>query len=542
MTNRLFYGDNLDVLREHVPSQSVDLIYLDPPFNSNRNYNVIFGRNPDRTHGTNAQIQAFGDTWAWTPATAEQYAEMLSGSVPGRIADVLAALRALIGENDAMAYLVNMAPRLVELHRVLKPTGSLYLHCDPTMSHYLKIILDTIFGPENFRNEIIWERTGSKGYATRRLSSNHDVILGFQKSDKATWNQSAIFQAYDLENLDAKTAGKYSHVDADGRRYRLDNLTGPNDPRPNLTYEVMGVTRRWRWSKDRMDQAIRDGVVVQTKPGSVPQRKSYLDEMRGRPLDDVWGDIPPINSQASERLGYPTQKPVALLERIIAMSGHEGDVVLDPFCGCGTTIDAAQRLGRTWVGIDVTYIAVDLIEKRLLHTFGASVSDTYEVLGIPRDLDGARRLFEQSPFDFERWAVSRVNGTPNEKQVGDKGVDGVVRFFTDTKGSTGRVLVSVKGGKTIGPQFVRDLLGTVQTQRAEMGSLITLSPFTRGMKDAIDHAGTYHWPINGHPFPRAQIRTIEDLLGGHKLNAPPSLLPYIPADRHAVDYAQLALL
>lgn len=529
--NRLYYGDNLDVLKQSIPAGTVDLVYLDPPFNSNRSYNVIFNRHETSPSDDAAQIQAFDDTWRWTPVTEQQYASYIGGELPNAVADALTAFRTLLGENDAMAYLVNMAPRLVEMHRVLKSSGSLYLHCDPTMSHYLKVLLDAIFGADLFRNEIIWDRTGSKGYATRRLSANHDVLLAYGRTTAATWNPDAVFTPYDEEDLDPKIAGKYRHVDSDGRLYRLADLTGPNDPRPNLTYEVMGVTRRWRWSRERMDQAILDGVVVQTKPGTVPQRKRYLDELRGKPVDDVWTDIPPINSQAAERLGYPTQKPVALLERIVNLSSRPGDVVLDPFCGCGTTIHAAQKLGRSWLGIDVTYIAIDLIEKRLEHTYGNAIAGTYEVLGIPRDRAAALALFSRSPFDFERWAVSLVNGQPNQKQVGDKGIDGVARFPTDGKGGIGRALISVKGGKQLNPAMVRDLGGTVTTQKAEMGVLITNGKPTPGMIDEANHAGSYQHPHYGEAFPRIQIVTVDELLSGRKPAMPPTILPYIQALR-----------
>jgi DNA modification methylase len=533
--NRLFYGDNLDVLREHIASQSVDMVYLDPPFNSNRNYNVIFGRHPN-TGQSNAQIQAFGDTWSWSPATAEQYARLIAGEVPAKVADAMSAMRTLIGENDAMAYLVNMAPRLVELHRVLKTTGSLYLHCDPTMSHYLKVLLDAIFGPERFLAEIMWKRTSAHN-RVRRFGPVHDVILGYTRGDSWTWNPQYV--PYDQAYVDRD----YRRVEAGtGRRYRISDVTSN---RPGSTYEWKGKgppgNRYWAYAHERMVGFEEQDRLHYSSTG-YPQLKRYLDEMPGQMVQDVWTDIQPINNRAAERLGYQTQKPIALMERIIGCSSNEGDLVLDPFCGCGTTIDAAEKLGRMWVGIDITYIAVDLIEKRLQHAHGPSITETYQVHGIPRDLAGAHALFEHSPFDFERWAVSRVNGTPNEKQQGDKGVDGVIRFFTDTRGNTGRVLVSVKGGKTVGPQFVRDLLGTVHTQQAEMGSLITLAPYTRGMKDAMNHAGSYLWPINGHNFPRAQLATIEDLLAGRKLNAPPSLMPYIPADRHSVNFDQLSLL
>lgn len=540
--SHLYFGDNLDVLRERVASSSVDLVYLDPPFNSNRNYNVIFARSDRVADANRAQIQAFDDTWRWSPVTEEQYHEMLAGAVPARVADVVRALHALLGENDALAYLVNMAPRLVELHRVLRPTGSLCLHCDPTMSHYLKVLLDAIFGAEHFRNEIIWQRVAAKGGQMRRLPANHDVILNYAKGSLNAWNEIRL--PYDMNNLDAKTLSKYVYSDDDGRRYRMGPLLHPEQGRrPNLEYELMGVVRTWRWSRERMERAVSDGRVVQTEPGRVPQQKMYLDEQPGRLVGDVWADISVLNSQAAERLGYPTQKPLALLERIIAATTSPGDVVLDPFCGCGTTIDAAQRLGRPWIGIDITYIAVDLIRKRLQHTYGDTVAATYDVTGIPRDVAAARSLFERSPFEFERWAVSLVNGTPNQKQVGDRGIDGVVRFYTDSKGDTGRVLVSVKGGKSVGPQFVRDLIGTVQTDRAEMGSLLTLSEPTRGIRDAVAHAGSYHWPVTGGAFPRAQVLTVEQLLGGQRMQAPPAIvLPYIPAGRHKVNFEQLALL
>ncbi|MGH3257121.1 MAG: site-specific DNA-methyltransferase [Streptosporangiaceae bacterium] len=365
--NKLYYGDNLDIL-PGLADGSVDLVYLDPPFNSSRSYNVIFARHPGDAHyqDASAQIKAFNDTWHWTPATHGQYERYaFAGELPEQAGEALTAFRTLVGDNDAMAYLVNMAPRLVQLHRVLKPTGSLYLHCDPVMSHYLKVMLDAIFGAENFRNEIIWQRTGSKGLMTRRLPSNHDVLLSYQRTPAATWNESAVFTPYDEAALDPKTASKYSYRDADGRLYRLDNLINPNADRPNLTYEFMGVTKVWRWTRERMEKALQDGLIVQTAPGRVPAYKRYLDEQRGHPLSDVWPDIAPLNSQAAERLGYPTQKPIALLERVISISSNPGDVILDPFCGCGTTVDAAQRLGRQWIGIDITFIAVDLIEKRL---------------------------------------------------------------------------------------------------------------------------------------------------------------------------------
>lgn len=539
--NRLYYGDNLEVLRSNIADASVDLVYLDPPFNSNRNYSVIFNRDGQLTDANSAQIEAFEDTWHWTHETDEQFREFINYA-PGRLADAVSAFRTLLGENDAMAYLVNMAPRLLELHRTLKPTGSLYLHCDPTMSHYLKILLDAVFGPDLFRNEIIWNRTSSKSLSSTRLPTNHDVILNYAKSSAAKWNKDEAFIAYDTDALDEKTAGKYNKRDENGRLYRLDNLVNPSPNRPNLTYEFLGVTRVWRWTKERMQKAYEDGLVIQTKPGSVPQMKRFLDEQRGRSIGDVWVDISPLNSQAAERLGYPTQKPLTLLDRIIRLSTNPGDVVLDPFCGCGTTVDAAQRLGRKWVGIDITYIAIDLITKRLQHTYGNEIANNIDINGIPSDLASAQALFHRSPFDFERWAVSLINAEPNQKQVGDRGIDGVARFPVDTRGKLGKVLVSVKGGKTIAPTFVRDLAGTVDaTPDAHMGVLITMSEPTRGIKDAIDHGGIYKVPYSEQTFPKLQHITIAELFSGKRPEMPSTILPYIPADRMKIKPSTEAL-
>ena len=527
--NALLYGDNLEWLPK-VAGESVDLVYLDPPFNSNRNYNVIFARNASSSD--TAQIQAFDDTWRWTQATDQQYADLVNGGVPNAVAGALSAMHTLLGENDALAYIVNTAPRLVEMHRVLKLTGSLWLHCDPTMSHYLKVMLDAIFGAQQFRNEVVWHRTAAKGSPMNRLPNNHDVLLSYWKSQAGTWKPPVL--PYDMANLDLQTAGKYSLRDEDGRQYQLTSLLHPEQGmRPNLDYELMGVRRTWRWSNERMDAAVAVGRVIQTAPGRVPREKRYLDEQEGRLVGDVWNDIPPLNSQAAERLGYPTQKPLALLERIVSASTKPGDVVLDPFCGCETTIDAAIKLGRRWIGVDITYIAVGLIQARLKDTYGEKVNATYSVEGIPRDVSGAQALFIQSPFDFERWAVTLADGTPNEKQVGDRGIDGVIRFLNDKTGKAagGRVLVSVKGGKSVNPAMVPDLVGTVDSQKAEMGVLITMGSPTPGMVEAANHSGSYTWPVNGQSFPRVQIITVPELLDFRHPKMPPPLTPYISAVR-----------
>ena len=393
--NRLFYGDNLDVLRQSIPANSVDLVYLDPPFNSNRSYNVIFNRHDITSDADSAQIQAFDDTWKWTPVTDQQYQGYVTGELPNAVADALTAFNTLLGRNDALAYLVNMAPRLVELHRVLRSSGSLYLHCDPTMSHYLKVLLDAIFGPDQFKSEIIWKRTTAHNSA-KRYGPVHDVIFYYVRSDKSlTWNPQ--HQDYS----EAYVESKYRFTDEKtGQMYRLSDMTGPgvrqgDSGLPWKHYNPTSIGRHWQppsycyWKYDqmtgtdlarfplieRLEELDRIGLVKwPDKANGKPEHKRYLEDMPGVALQDVWTDIDPINARAAERLGYPTQKPLKLLDRIISASTNEGDTVLDPFAGCGTAIDSAQQLKRNWLGIDVTYIAVDLIEKRLKHTFGSDIT------------------------------------------------------------------------------------------------------------------------------------------------------------------------
>lgn len=530
--NQLYFGDNLDVLRKYVENESVDLVYLDPPFNSNRNYSVIFNRNGQVDVDNTAQIQAFEDTWHWTSVTEEQFTELIA-TAPGRLADAISAARTLLGENDALAYLVNMAPRLQELYRVLKPTGSLYLHCDPTMSHYLKALLDSIFDARNFLSEVIWQRTATKGDALRKYGAVHDVLLVYRKGDGYTFNPVFAEQ-------DGAYQGRFNLDDDDGRGpYRLAPLDSPN-PRPNLTYDYKGYAppvKGWRVSREVMEQLDEEGRLAFPKKSTGRiARKHYLQEQQGRKVTDVWTDIAPLQGASAEKLGYPTQKPLALLERVLSASSNAGDVVLDPFCGCGTAIDAAQKLGRRWIGIDITFISVDLIEKRLLNTYGPEIANTYRVNGIPQDLAAARALFNQSAFEFERWAVAMVGGQPNQKQVGDKGIDGVARFPTDARGGIGKILVSVKGGQTINPSMVRDLIGTVEAQKAAMGIIVTLQPATKGFQDAVDHGGVYTHPGDGRTFPKIQHVTVAELLKGRRLRVPPLMLPYIAAKKQTMTY------
>jgi site-specific DNA-methyltransferase (adenine-specific) len=425
---------------------------------------------------------------------------------------LLRAVRSFLGDNDMMAYLAMMAVRLLELHRVLKPTGSLYLHCDPTASHYLKMLLDGIFGPVNFRNEIVWQRATGKSLMTKRLPSNHDVILAYQKSGEAEWNEVEAFTKYEAGKLDEKTSSKYSHIDERGNVYRLDSLINPNPNRPNLTYEFLGVTRVWRWTKDRMQAAYESGLVIQTAPGRVPQFKRLLSEQRGRPLGDVWSDINPLNSQAQERLGYPTQKPLALLERIIRLTTEPGDVVLDPFCGCGTAVHAAQKLGRSWIGIDITHLAVSLIERRLKDAFSGIA---FQIHGTPKDIDGARDLAIRDKYQFQWWAVSLIDAQPygGKKKGADSGIDGLIYFRSDAK-TTERAIVSVKGGEHVGVPMIRDLKGVLDREKAPIGVFLTLAAPTQPM--IAEAASASFYELGGRKYPRLQIITIEEALHGQK--------------------------
>jgi len=508
----LYFGDNLNILREHIKDESVDLIYLDPPFNSKRAYNLLF-KTP-KGHVSDAQITAFEDTWHWGDQAEREFAELLH-QPNTNIAETMQALRRFLGENDVMAYLTMMANRLLEMRRVLKPTGSIYLHCDPTVSHYLKTVLDSTFGVENFVNEIVWRRQNAKGLAFTRFASNHDILLKYGKSGQRTWHPQ--YKPHSPEYL----AQFYRYTEREtGRKYRLADLTNPNKDRPNLTYEFLGVTRVWRWTKERIQQAYEQGLIVQTKPGSVPQLKRYLDEQEGTPIDDIWDDILPIQAQAAERLGYPTQKPLALLERVINASSNPGDLVLDPFCGCGTAVHAAQKLAREWIGIDITHLAISLIEKRLKSAFP---SITFEVLGTPKDFDGAKELAERNKYEFQWWACILVNAQPykGKKKGADTGIDGII-YFQDDKREAKKIIVSVKGGESVTRTMIADLKNTVEREKAQIGLFVTLAPPTKPMIVEATNAGFYESPAHG-AFPKIQILSIQGLLSGKETPLYPDL-------------------
>ncbi|MDP9238756.1 MAG: site-specific DNA-methyltransferase [Chloroflexota bacterium] len=539
-TNTLYYGDNLDVLRHQIPNESIDLIYLDPPFNSNRAYNVLF-KEAGKAESP-AQIEAFEDTWH--PGDSANHAfEEVSIYGSDDTARLLNAMLDALGHNDVTAYLSMMAVRLIEMHRALKSTGSIFLHCDPTASHYLKVLMDSIFGPANFVNEIIWKRQTAHndiGQGAKHLGRLHDSILLYCKSDAHTWNQE--YQAYDEDYADKF----YRHVEPEsGRRYQLSDTTAPGGADPakrNPHYEFLGVTRYWRFSETRMKELYAEGRIVQTKPGTVPRQKRYLDEMPGVSLQSVWTDVLPLQAQARERLGYPTQKPLDLLERIVKLGSNPGDVVLDPFCGCGTAVHAAQKLGRLWIGIDVTHLAIGLVRRRMEDAF-PELKGKIQVIGEPVDLPGAQELAERDKYQFQWWVLDRIGASPaggDRKKGMDRGIDGVIPFMEGVADRR-RVIVSVKGG-AITSAHVRDLKGVLDREDAPIGVFLTLRSPTREMRTEAAAAGSYKSERWGKSYPRIQILTVADVLNGKRVNMPPQVSPFAEAPRETrVDGRQTAL-
>lgn len=528
MTNTLFYGDNLDILRRHIPDASVDLIYLDPPFNSNRSYNVLFKEASGEL--SDGQIVAFDDTWHWG-ATSEAALAELNDGAPAPVVNMINAIVGFVGRNDVTAYLVMMTIRLVELHRVLKPTGSIYLHCDPTASHYLKVVMDTVFGPANFRSEVIWKRTSAHSSADR-YGPIHDTILYYRKSQEFIWNR--VYQSYDT----AYAAQAFSRTDNDGRRWKSTDLTGAGVRygETGLPWRGINVTakgRHWAYVPAELDKLDASGRVYWPgSRGGMPRLKQYLDEMSGVPLQDIWIDIPPIGAQAAERLGYPTQKPLALLERIIQASSNPGDVVLDPFCGCGTAVVAAHKLGRRWLGIDITHLAVGLMRSRLHDMFGADLD--YQMIGAPVDVASARALAEHDRHEFEHWALGLVparSAHPGKKGA-DGGIDGELTFQDTARGRYKRVIIQVKSGK-VQRNMVGDLAHAMRREKAELAFLVTLEPPTGPMLTEALAVGYYDSAGWGKRYQRVQIRTVEQLLAGEGFDYPPANMTFARAERVA---------
>ncbi len=517
--NTLYYGDNLAVMRKFIKDESIDLIYLDPPFNSQADYNILFKEASGEESA--AQIQAFTDFWRWDKAAESTYMELQEDP---KLTEMIQFLHAYLGRNDMLAYLVMMTIRLRELHRVLKPTGSLYLHCDPTASHYLKLILDRIFGPKQFLNEIVWKRSSAHSdtkQGMKRCGRIHDILLLYTKTGNYVWNPTYTEYSEDYKNT------FYKNVEPEtNRKFTLSDLTAAK-PGGDVSYEFKGVKpykgRYWAYSKENMEKFDKEGRLYYTKTG-MPRLKNYLDEMPGVSLQDIWDDIKP--ESGSKDLGYPTQKPETLLERIISSSSNENNIVLDPFCGCGTATIASNTLKRKWIGIDVTHLSISLIKSRLFDNHVVAGKD-YVVVGEPVDLASAVELAETNPYQFQWWALSLINARPAGqtssgagKKGSDKGVDGWLAFRESANLNLKRIVVQVKGGANVGAKDVRDLNGTVQAQKAEMGILITLTEPTNPMKEAALEAEYYISPTWGTKYPKIQIITIEQLLNGEKLNVP----------------------
>ena len=511
-SNSLYYGDNLDILRRYVQDESVDLIYLDPPFKSDQTYNVLF-QEKDGSQSA-SQIKAFEDTWHWDEQAALFFEETVEAG--GQVAEAMRAFRMLLGPNDMLAYLSMMAPRLVELRRVLKPTGSLYLHCDPTASHFLKLLLDAVFGPACFLNEIVWKRTSAHSSA-KRYGPVHDVILFYGKTNEHKWNR--IFQDYDANYMETF----FDQTDQDGRRWKRTDMTGAGirHGETGLPWRGIDITakgRHWGSPPSVLDELDRKGRVHwPKKEGGMPRLKQYPEDLPGVPLQDVWTDVRPLHNLSAERLGYQTQKPEAILERIIQASSKEGDVVLDPFCGCGTTIATAQKLDRRWIGIDITQLAISLIRYRLGDSFGKDCR--FGVIGEPTSLPDATALAELDPYQFQWWALGLVRARPVEQKKGaDQGIDGRLYFHDEGKGGkTKQIIFSVKAGK-VTVSHIRDLVGVISREKAQIGAFLSLEPPTSPMRKEAASAGFYKSPWGKHP--RIQLLTIEDLLGGKTVDYP----------------------
>jgi site-specific DNA-methyltransferase (adenine-specific) len=514
VTNKLFYGDNLEVLRNEIADASVDLVYLDPPFNSNAGYNVLFKSASGA--GADASIEAFDDTWTWGISAQEALLDIAKGTNrPLQV--MMEAMHSAIGENPLMAYLAMMAVRLVELHRVLRDTGSLYLHCDPTASHYLKLVLDAVFGAENFRSEIIWKRTSGRSDA-KRFGNVHDTIFFYSRSTNYIWNQE--YQPYDADYVEQY----YRFKDENGRRFMSGDLGAAGLQGGGYEYEYKGVTRLWRLPLASMEKLDAEGKVYFTKNG-IPRHKRYLDEAKGMPVQDTITDIEPLRSWHQERLHYPTQKPRALLERIIAASSNPGDVVLDPFCGCGTAVDAAQKLGRQWIGIDITHIAIGMIEDRMRSGYPGIHFETH---GVPKDLDSAIKLASDDKHQFQQWACWHVGGYPREKKGGDKGVDGWFNYLAEGgKIETG--VISVKGGEHLNPGMVRDLGRVMERDHHHFGLFVTAAMPTKGVRDEIASHPLIETEFGR--FPAMQVVTIAELIHRPKPKLPPLISPVKKAAR-----------
>jgi len=549
-TNVLYYGDNLDILRHHIPEESIDLIYLDPPFNSQRSYNVLFRESSGV--GSGAQMEAFEDTWHWGAAAQAVYEEVVTGPHQ-RVARMLQAMVEGLGHNDVTAYLSMMAIRLVELHRVLKPTGSTYLHCDPTAGPYLRVLMDSVFGPKIFRNEIVWRRTGAHNKG-RRFAPIHDTLLFYTKGDIHTWTfPTRPYMRGHVEEFFVKDAQGY-RTKYFGNVLTGSGVRGGESGKPWRGFDPTAKSRHWAIPKRVLDEITEDltGLgqhqkldrlyelgYIKIVPGEAwPTYEHRIAPNDGQPVGDIWAfqpytrgtvfgtdkgideDVRWLGTRDRERLGYPTQKPLTLLERIINASSNPGDIVLDPFCGCGTAVHAAQKLDRQWIGIDITHLAIGLIRRRVQDAFqGLAI----EVMGEPKDLAGAEYLAASKPTQFEYWVVDKLDAKP----TGGKGpdLDGVMPFV-EFGGKVKRAVISVKGTKSVNPEMIREVLGALGPGKP-IGILVTLTKPTKGMITQAVAAGSYE--SDGIKYERVQIMTVEDILKGKRPHVPPPVSPFAKA-------------
>lgn len=522
MKNTLYYGDNLHVLRKYISEDSIDLIYLDPPFNSRADYNLLFKEPTGKP--SEAQITAFEDTWHWNQETEITFQDIVD-TAPDDVVKMMKSFREFVKGNDVMAYLTMMCIRLLELRRVLKATGSIYLHCDPTAGHYLKILMDTIFGKKNFKNEIIWKRTSAHS-DPKRWGRIHDIILFYSKSDQYAWHPVHLPYSEEYKS-------RFRFSDPDGRQWTDADLTAKGLSGGGYTYEYKGVTSLWRVPLETMQRLDAEGRLHFTQRGGI-RLKRYLDELSGTIIQDIINDIPPINSQAAERLGYPTQKPIALLERIINASTNKNAVVLDPFCGCGTTVTAAQKLKRKWIGIDITHLSINLIKGRLKDMFDLKPKRDYNMVGEPEDLAGAVQLAYLNRYQFQWWALSLIDfrAYGDKKKGADTGIDGYSYFMEDKKAGKKeykKIIAQVKSGK-VSVKDIRDLGHVIDREKAEIGILLTLQEPTRDMIKEAAGKGFFRLKEFKKDYPKIQILTIEELLSGKLPNLPHQEQPYKKAE------------
>ena len=537
--NRLYYGDCFTIMQEFGLA-SVDLIYLDPPFNSNRQYNAIYKDETGRPLPD--QIEAFCDMWELDSERERAIRTMPVLMRENGIDDAIAEfwklwMHALRGTQPRLlAYLSYMVERLLIMRRILKPTGSLYFHCDPTVSHYMKPLLDAIFGHTNFRSDIIWRRNNPTGRGSKRYANNVDNILYYVKGDSFTWHSQ--FKPHSAEHLKSK----YSNKDpSTGRRYSLGDLKGAGltqgssslswrgiDPArtdshwaiPNLALPQVAKPLSAQEKLDLLDEM---GRIYWPPKGGIPRYKRYLDEMQGTPIDTIWDDIPPVNSQAKERMGYTTQKPLALMERIISASSNPGDVILDPFAGCATTLEAAHKLGRQWIGIDIAIHAVKRVARvRLTERLGLVEGQDFTVEGVPRTAEGAQDLWERDKYHFQKWAVEQVEGFVTTKRSADGGIDGRVYFAVPHAQDLQSMVVEVKGGANVSIRDLRALKGVLDYDTALMAGLIIMEPLgtvkARNFARFMGDAGSLE--ILGIEYPKMQLLTVAEILDGKRFKTP----------------------